>query len=173
MSWFRSWLSRCRRNKEEPETTTTIERSEWDRPVEFILSLIGYAVGLGNIWRFPYIAMNNGGGAFLVPYASFMLFCGIPFCYLEFTLGQYSGLSPVEAFGFAPLFRGLGWAMLLVSGVLCIYYNIIMAWVVYYFFQSFNWNLPWKSCNNSWNTPTCFSYTGMVRSVCIVVNPIL
>lgn len=45
-------------------------------------------------------------GAFLVPYITFMFFCGIPFCFMEFTLGQFSGLSPVEAFGFAPLFRG-------------------------------------------------------------------
>ncbi|KAM7542581.1 hypothetical protein Aperf_G00000003508 [Anoplocephala perfoliata] len=146
------------------------ERNEWDKPVQFILSIIGYAVGLGNIWRFPYLTLTNGGGAFLVPYIIFMLFCGIPFCFLEFILGQFSGLSPVEAFGIIPLFRGLGWSMLIVSGVLCIYYNIVMAWVTFYFTQSFAWDLPWKSCNNSWNTPTCFTYTGIMNLSAIHPN---
>ncbi|VDN98957.1 unnamed protein product [Rodentolepis nana] len=161
----------CKPKEKDPkEEEEKVERSEWSKPIQFILSIIGYAVGLGNIWRFPYLVLTNGGGAFLVPYITFMLFCGIPFCFMEFTLGQFSGLSPVEAFGFAPLFRGLGWAMLLVSGMLCIYYNIVMAWVVFYFTQSFSWNLPWKSCNNSWNTPNCFTYTGMTNMSSIPPN---
>ncbi|KAL5972168.1 Sodium and chloride-dependent GABA transporter 3 [Taenia solium] len=174
--WFRTthiWERKKRSEIVSPTSTERsdmVERSEWDRPVQFILSLVGYAVGLGSIWRFPYIAMINGGGAFLVPYIIFMLFCGIPFCYMEFTLGQFTGLSPVKSFEFLPLLKGLGWSMLLVSGMLCVYYNIVMAWVIFYFTQSFQWNLPWKSCNNSWNTPTCFSYMQMTNLSSIRAN---
>uniref|UniRef100_A0A0X3NJA5 Transporter n=1 Tax=Schistocephalus solidus TaxID=70667 RepID=A0A0X3NJA5_SCHSO len=133
------------------------KRDKWAHPIEFLLALIGYSVGLGNIWRFPYVVMRNGGGAFLIPYLFFLALSAIPLCYMEFTLGQYTGLSPVRAFDFAPFFKGTGWAMLLVSGILCIYYNIVMAWVLYYFGMSFHWDLPWKHCNNPWNTPQCFS----------------
>ncbi|BHF68748.1 hypothetical protein SprV_0301178900 [Sparganum proliferum] len=132
-------------------------RDKWAHPIEFFLALVGYSVGLGNIWRFPYVVMQNGGGAFIIPYLFFLALSAIPLCFMEFTLGQYTGLSPVRAFDFAPFFKGTGWAMLLVSGILCIYYNIVMAWVIYYFGMSFNWDLPWKHCNNPWNTPQCFS----------------
>ena len=57
------------------------EREQWGNKVEFLLSCIGYCVGLGNVWRFPYMAAENGGGVFLIPYA-IMLFCtGIPIFY--------------------------------------------------------------------------------------------
>ncbi|VDM18904.1 unnamed protein product [Hydatigera taeniaeformis] len=157
----------------EAASPTSTEPLDWDQPVQFILSLIGYSVGLGSIWRFPYIVMINGGGAFLVPYLIFLLFCGIPFCYMEFTLGQFTGLKDTappmsSACNGCDAIAGVGWSMLLVSGVLCIYYNIIMAWVIFYFMHSFQWQLPWISCNNSWNTPTCFSYTQTVVDIVLL-----
>lgn len=93
--------------------------------VEFILSAIGYAVGIGNVWRFPYVAAQNGGGVFLIPYA-IMLFCtGIPIFYIEIAFGQYSGQGPVTIWESIPIFKGLGWAMLYVSAIVCFYYNIV------------------------------------------------
>ncbi|VDO05747.1 unnamed protein product [Rodentolepis nana] len=142
-----------------------IKRSEWQKPIQFTLSLIGYAVGLSSIFRFPYLALNYGGGAFLIAYSIFVIFCGIPLYWMEFTLGQFTGQSPVEAFGFAPLFRGIGWSMMLVSGKISMYYNILMAWTLYYFFQSFQWKLPWNSCNNTWNTPACFCHSDKCAAV--------
>ena len=64
------------------------ERSRWGTNVGFLLAAIGSAVGLGNIWRFPYVAYENGGGAFLIPYFVALLTAGIPILMLEFALGQ-------------------------------------------------------------------------------------
>ncbi|KAK2153810.1 hypothetical protein LSH36_285g03067 [Paralvinella palmiformis] len=139
----------------ENSSESKLSRGKWGRQIEFLLSCIGYAVGLGNLWRFPYLCIRNGGGAFLVPYFLFLFLCGLPLFYMELILGQFSSLSPVSVWKLCPLFKGIGWGMLIVSGILCIYYNIIISWVLYYIGMSFRAEVPWKSCNNPWNTENC------------------
>jgi len=119
--------------------------------VEFILSAIGYAVGVGNVWRFPYIAADNGGGVFLIPYAIMLFCCGIPIFYLEIAFGQYSGKGPVTIWESIPMFKGLGWSMIYVSAIVCFYYNIVIAWSIYYLFASMQSKLPWTVCDGWWN----------------------
>nr|KAG5713677.1 hypothetical protein BaRGS_024725 [Batillaria attramentaria] len=75
------------------------ERAQWGRQIEFILTLVGYAVGLGNVWRFPYLCYRNGGGAFLIPYVIFLVLLGIPVFALEISLGQYGGKGPIKYLG--------------------------------------------------------------------------
>lgn len=76
-------------------------------PIEFVLSCMNYALGLGNVWRFPYLCFRNGGGAFLVPYFLMVFIVGLPLFFAELIIGQYSGLGPIKAFSFiAPLFKG-------------------------------------------------------------------
>lgn len=83
------------------------QRPTWSGRLEFILSTVGYAVGLGNVWRFPYLCYNSGGGAFLIPYLTMVLLCGIPLLFMEFTVGQYTRLGPVHAFAkICPLLKG-------------------------------------------------------------------
>ncbi|GFS23256.1 sodium- and chloride-dependent glycine transporter 1-like [Elysia marginata] len=138
------------------------EREQWTRGLDFILSLIGYAVGVSNLWRFPYLVLRNGGGAFLIPFFFFLFLCGIPLFYLEVCLGQFSGISSMFVWKMCPLFKGLGYGMVIVSGMACIYYNAVLSWVIYYLVNSFQTQLPWSRCGHWWNTDRCIHYRGML-----------
>lgn len=71
-----------------------MQREQWNSRTGFILAAVGSAIGLGNIWRFPYMAYENGGGAFFIPYLFAMLSAGIPFMIMEFSLGhKYRGAA--------------------------------------------------------------------------------
>ncbi|KAL4234969.1 hypothetical protein ACF0H5_006610 [Mactra antiquata] len=134
--------------------------------MEFILSVMGYSVGVGNLWRFPYLVMQNGGGAFLIPFFFFLIFCGVPLFYLELCLGQFSGISCLYVWKFCPLFKGIGYMMLVVSFVYCWYYIMVMVWVLVYFVNSFLSQLPWGQCGQSWNTPSCITGLHSLKDVC-------
>ncbi|XP_078542068.1 sodium- and chloride-dependent neutral and basic amino acid transporter B(0+)-like isoform X2 [Lissotriton helveticus] len=121
-------------------------RATWSNKTEYLLSMVGYAVGLGNIWRFPYLTYKNGGGAFLIPYLIMMIFTGLPLYLLESALGQFAGLGPVLVWRAAPFFQGVGITMVIVSTLVCIYYNVIVAYALYYLFASFTKVLPWSYC---------------------------
>ncbi|XP_034094102.1 LOW QUALITY PROTEIN: sodium- and chloride-dependent GABA transporter ine [Gymnodraco acuticeps] len=128
------------------------QRPTWNNRMEFILASVGYAVGLGNIWRFPYLCYRSGGGAFLFPYLIMVFFCGLPLLFMEFSIGQYTRLGPVHALArICPLLKGVGLATVVISFVFCTYYNVLMSWALFYFFNSFEATLPWTSCNNTWN----------------------
>ena len=90
-------------------------RGNWSNHAEFILSCVGYAVGLGNVWRFPYQCYRNGGGAFLVVYWSLSALVGFPIIYFEQSLGQYTSQGTTKCWGFAPIVRGIGYAMTALS----------------------------------------------------------
>ena len=105
----------------------------------FIFAAIGSAVGLGNIWRFPYVAYENGGGAFVIPYLVALLTAGIPFLFLDYALGhKFRGSAPLS---FARLRRGaegLGWWQVGICFLIAVYYAAVLAWAVRYTFFSFN-----------------------------------
>ena len=99
----------------------------------FIFAAIGSAVGLGNLWRFPYVAYENGGGAFLIPYLVALLTAGIPFLLLDYGLGhRFRGSAPLS---FARLRRGaegLGWWQVGICFLIAVYYAAVLAWAVRY-----------------------------------------
>ena len=84
-----------------------VERAQWGNSVEFLLSCISVSVGLGNIWRFPFVAYENGGGAFLIPYLIILVFIGRPLYFLETVLGQFSSSGSVKVWNVVPLARGI------------------------------------------------------------------
>ncbi|MCM3663339.1 sodium-dependent transporter [Mesobacillus subterraneus] len=112
-------------------------RPQWGTRAGFILAAVGSAVGLGNIWRFPGVAYENGGGAFFLPYLFALLTAGIPLLIMEFTIGhKYRGSSPLS---FARLKKGsewLGWWQLAISFVISTYYAVIIAWAMSYAYFS-------------------------------------
>ncbi|XP_059899422.1 sodium-dependent neutral amino acid transporter B(0)AT3-like [Gadus macrocephalus] len=123
------------------------ERPKWDNKIQYLLSCIGFAVGLGNVWRFPYLCQIYGGGAFLIPYLIALVFEGLPLLYLELAIGQRFRISAIGVWtSISPFLGGVGIASMAVSFLTNLYYNTILAWVLWYFFHSFQEPLPWSQC---------------------------
>ena len=113
-------------------------RDQWNSKLGFVLAAIGSAVGLGNIWRFPYVAANNGGGAFLLPYFFVILTAGIPILILEYTMGKtYRGGAPVTWARINKKFEWLGWWQVMCAFIITVYYFAIVVWTVCYVGFSF------------------------------------
>uniref|UniRef100_A0A8C3TAB7 Transporter n=1 Tax=Chelydra serpentina TaxID=8475 RepID=A0A8C3TAB7_CHESE len=141
--------------------TQTDSRDKWSKKMDFLLSVIGFAVDLGNVWRFPYICYQNGGGAFLIPYTLMAIFGGVPLFYMELALGQFHRTGAISIWKrICPIFKGVGFAICIIALYVSFYYNTIIAWALYYFYSSFTGTLPWTSCDNPWNTPNCTNYFG-------------
>ncbi|CAG9792626.1 unnamed protein product [Diatraea saccharalis] len=81
-------------------------RETWGTGADFLLSIIGFAVDLANVWRFPYLCYRNGGGAFLIPYTLMLVFGALPLFYMELILGQYNRQGPITLWKICPLFKG-------------------------------------------------------------------
>ncbi|XP_054001495.1 sodium- and chloride-dependent GABA transporter 1-like [Hylaeus anthracinus] len=135
------------------------ERGGWDNKLDFLFSCISVSVGLGNVWRFPYLCYKNGGGAFLITYGIAMVFCGIPIFFQEVAIGQYLGAGGMTLVGqLCPLLQGVGYATMTIVFFLDIYYCIIIAWTLFYLISTFVNipGVPWSGCGNWWNTEHCY-----------------
>ncbi|HEY4558371.1 MAG TPA: sodium-dependent transporter [Enteractinococcus sp.] len=105
----------------------------------FILAAMGSAVGLGNIWRFPYIAYENGGGAFIIPYLVALLSAGIPLLFFDYALGhRFKGSPPLTFRRLAKWTETIGWWQVLICVVIGVYYAAILGWSTMYIFFSMN-----------------------------------
>lgn len=123
-------------------------RPRWGSSIGFLFAAIGSAVGLGNIWRFPYVAYENGGGAFLIPYFCALITAGIPILMLEFALGHQKEASAPKAFALIDRkWEWLGWwSVLFVMFGIIAYYIVVIGWCLNYVI--FSLTLEWGSDPN-------------------------
>jgi len=131
------------------------ERETWGSNLDFLLSIIGFAVDLANVWRFPYLCYKNGGGAFLIPYILMLTLGALPLFYMELILGQFHRQGPISVWRISPIFKGVGYCAVLIAFFVSFYYNVIIGWALYFLASSVNTRLPWKDCTNDWNTEYC------------------
>ncbi|XP_071377562.1 sodium-dependent neutral amino acid transporter B(0)AT1-like [Centroberyx affinis] len=123
------------------------DRPKWDNKAQYILTCVGFCIGLGNVWRFPYLCQSHGGGAFMIPYLILLVLEGTPLLLLEFAIGQRLRKGSVGVWrAINPYLTGVGIASMLVSLLVGLYYNTIMAWIMWYLFNSFQDPLPWTQC---------------------------
>ncbi|XP_052285937.1 sodium- and chloride-dependent glycine transporter 2-like isoform X2 [Dreissena polymorpha] len=142
------------------------ERGQWGNKAEFILSCIGLSVGLGNVWRFSYLAYENGGAAFVIAYLILQILIGKPMYMMELIISQYSGRGPTGIWAMNPSAKGIGIAMGLISLVASIYYNVIIAYTLYYLFASMQKVLPWTKCRDEWLDYGCVEKTTHKLETC-------
>jgi len=155
--------------EKDPESgkTTTINmaeseekrepREQYDNLFQYLLACIGFAVGLGNVWRFPKVALENGGGAFIIPWVIVIIIQGIPLMMVELVVGQRFRGGPMHSYGRMNKFCwGVGASMFFCSLYISLFYNSILSYAFMYFFNSFTKELPWLSCSvENMNNPDC------------------
>jgi len=120
------------------------KRERWTSNVAFYFAAIGAAVGFGNVWRFPALAADYGGGAFFIPYLMALFLIGIPLLILEISLGQYYQTGDVGVFGsFHMRWRGVGVSSVACAYMVVTYYSVLIAWVIHAFFDTWSEDAPW------------------------------
>ncbi len=122
---------------------TEFQHEKWSSSTVFMLATIGAAVGLGNLWRFPFVAGQNGGAAFLIIYVGFVLLLGLPVMMAELAMGRRGGGSPVASMrklareaGASRLWSAIGWLSILIPLVGMSYYSIVGGWSIDYVFKA-------------------------------------
>ena len=131
------------------KNSLSLNRPQWKTHKGFLLAAIGSAIGLGNIWRFPYLCYKDGGGAFLIPYVIALFVVGIPLMILELGLGhKMKGSAPASFAAVSYKWEWLGWwqVIFVMFGVV-LYYSVIISWCLNFLFYSFN--LSWGSDTNN------------------------
>ncbi|KAE8283062.1 Sodium-dependent neutral amino acid transporter B(0)AT2 [Larimichthys crocea] len=150
----RAWLSE---GQSETQLTTVHnpdgvetpdeDRPAWDSKIQYVLAQVGFSVGLGNVWRFPYLCHQNGGGAFMLLYVFLLLIVGVPLFFMELAAGQSIRQGSIGVWKhISPKLAGIGYSSCMVCFYVALYYNVIIAWSLFYLGNSFQYPLPWEHC---------------------------
>uniref|UniRef100_A0A4W5LDJ0 Transporter n=1 Tax=Hucho hucho TaxID=62062 RepID=A0A4W5LDJ0_9TELE len=123
------------------------DRPAWDSKLQYVLAQVGFSVGLGNVWRFPYLCHQNGGGAFMVLYVMLLVVVGVPLFFMELAAGQCIRQGSIGVWKhISPKLAGIGYSSCMVCFFVALYYNVIIAWSLFYLGNSFQYPLPWEQC---------------------------
>ncbi|XP_018590540.2 sodium-dependent neutral amino acid transporter B(0)AT2-like [Scleropages formosus] len=136
-------------------------RDAWGSKIQYLLAQVGFSVGLGNVWRFPYLCHLNGGGAFVLLYVLLLVVVGIPLFFLELAAGQCIQQGSIGVWKtISPKLVGIGYSSCVVCFFVALYYNVIIAWSLFYLGSSFQYPLPWEECPEPVNNQTVKECTG-------------
>lgn len=152
------------------------DKNEWGSNLSFLLAMIGSAVGLGNIWRYPYVLYTYGGGAFYIPYIVAILLMGIPFLILEYGVGYNFKSSFARAVkNIDHKWEYMGWVLPVAVFIIMIYYSAILGWDGIYIILSFF--KGWGADPNTFFTTTLLqstdSYMGLSNFIPIIAVAML
>ncbi|KAM4634021.1 sodium-dependent neutral amino acid transporter B(0)AT2 [Polymixia lowei] len=144
----RNWLGEDQSESQLSRTEADdVERPAWDSKFQYVLAQVGFSVGLGNVWRFPYLCHQNGGGAFMLLYIVLLLLIGVPLFFMELAAGQCIRQGSIGVWKhISPKLAGIGYSSCLVCFYVALYYNVIIAWSLFYMGNSFQYPLPWEQC---------------------------
>ena len=147
------------------------DKNEWGSNLSFILAMIGSAVGLGNIWRYPYVLYSNGGGAFYIPYIVAILLMGIPFLILEYGVGyNYKSSFAKAVKSINARWEYVGWFLPVAVFMIMIYYSAILGWDGIYVILSFT--KGWGADPNAFFTTTLLQSTESVSGLATFIPAI-
>jgi NSS family neurotransmitter:Na+ symporter len=125
------------------QTQHPVYHETWSSPAAFILAAIGAAVGLGNVWRFPYMAGENGGGAFVLVYLLCIIVIGVPLLIAEIMIGRRSRQSPINATRViaqqenrSPVWQVIGWLAIIAALLGLMFFTVIAGWTLDYFYKA-------------------------------------
>lgn len=140
------------------------KRGVWHSRMAFIMAAVGSAVGLGNIWRFPYVCYTNGGGAFLIPFLVALFTAGVPLLILEFGLGHRARQATPMAFArIRKQYEWIGWLAVLVGLLVMTYYGVVMGWCFNFLYHSFS--LGWGADTESFFNNNILMLSGGIGEV--------
>ncbi|AMD17714.1 sodium:calcium symporter [Methanobrevibacter sp. YE315] len=146
-------------------------KNEWNSNLSFLLAMIGSAIGLGNIWRYPYVLYSNGGGTFYIPYFIAILLLGIPFLILEYGVGYNYKSSFAKAITqINSKWQYLGWFIPVTVFIFTVYYSVVLAWDGLYVVLSFS--KAWGSNPNAYFATTLLqssqNFTGLLNFIPLI-----
>ena len=124
-SSFRSIVRQKPPETNNPETLED-DRGNWSSGLDYLMSCIGFAVGLGNIWRFPYLVYEHGGGPFILAYFLFLIVVALPLAFMETAWGQLTSRGPLGMWNkICPKLKGTGVATVVFAGYMNTYYQVV------------------------------------------------
>ncbi|XP_055839365.1 sodium-dependent serotonin transporter-like [Episyrphus balteatus] len=131
------------------------ERGKWSSRLDFYFACLCQSFGWEALCEIPVYIFFTGGGFSIISFLLSVLFVGIPIFFIQSYLGQFSSTGLISAFRVVPLFKGIGYLIVIFNVISLTYYSVFAAVPLYYFIESIQPILPWMSCNQSWNSPNC------------------
>jgi len=157
------------RQSTQTEVEDEPKREYWSSRLAFYFATAGAAIGFGNVWRFPGLSVQYGGGAFFIPYFLALLFIGIPLTILEIGFGQYFQTGDIGVFGgFHRRLRGVGVCSMVCGFIVSSYYIVLIGWVVNAFFASWNPNAPWGNPDVTGDEAVTYFYNEIIGMETVV-----